>query len=776
MYRSIMKPLVVRALFVLPFLTSSVAAQRPADVLIGPECGTRMCVSAPCPQPPPCTTRGVERSSREVRVTLEGRVLRYEVTEQWTNHGRAIGEADYVLPLPRGAAFEDLALEIDGEMVTGEALAAGEARRVYEEIVRQRRDPALVEWMGMGVLRARIFPIQPGETRTVKVRFRAVAEREGDALRVDVPAPRGQGTNGGTALSLRWPVGAGFGEAWSPTHRVVVGRDGERRTARVMDATGTVTMLIPVRDNDRAAISVLTHAPQGEDGYALITLTPPLLVRRSTARDVTFVIDVSGSMAGEKLAQAKAAGRQLLGSLGREDRFRIIAFSNDVDEFRDGWTVATTAERARAESWISDLRAVGGTNIGGALESALQAPEGTGRLSLVLFLTDGAPTVGERRADRLAARAGELRGARRVFTFGLGADVNASLLEQVALDGAGTAHFVRPEEDVERVVGVVAQRLSRPVATNLRVRASGVQLHALQPAGRLDLFAGQELTVLARYRRSAIPISFGQENGGRITITGDTPDGPVIWEARASFPARRTNDAFVGRLWATQRVGWLSAERRKNGASTELDGEMKQLGEKWGIPTELTSYLVLEPGMPVPGGTSVLPRSIRPVRTLDSPGSLSGVVVTGVTPNTAAGVAGGVATGAVAAPSAAATGRRENEFDRAKQAATMRESRSVADAVSVDDATSRRTTTRSFTLVDSVWVDARPAATGARVVTVKPFSPAYFNLMERFAELREVFGVGGRMEIHGRAVTIRLAADGVVQLDEAALAALTRDW
>lgn len=768
MYRSIMSTLAARALIALPLLASSVAAQTPVDIERGPECGVRMCVRAPCPQPPPCTTRGVERTSREVRVTLDGRVLRYEVTEQWTNHGRAIGEADYVLPLPKGAAFEDLALEIDGEMVTGEALGAGEARRIYEEIVRQRRDPALVEWMGLGVLRTRIFPIQPGETRTVKVRFRAVAEREGDALRVDVPAPRGQGTNSGTALSLRWPAGEGFGEAWSPTHRVVVARDGERRIARVMDANGTVTMLIPVRDNDRAAISVLTHAPQGEDGYALITLAPPMLVSRATARDVTFVIDVSGSMAGEKLVQAKAAGRQLLGSLGREDRFRIIAFSNDVDEFRDGWTVANAAERARAESWLSELRAVGGTNIAGALESALEADEARGRLSLVLFLTDGAPTVGERRAERLAARAGELRGARRVFTFGLGADVNASLLEQVALDGAGTAHFVRPEEDVERVVGVVAQRLTRPVATNLRVRASGVQLHAVQPTGRLDLFAGQELTVLARYRRGASQAAFGQGNNGRITITGDTPDGPVTWVAQAQFPSRRTADAFVGRLWATQRVGWLSAERRKNGASAELDGEMKELGEKWGIPTELTSYLVLEPGMQVPRRTNA-------TRVIDSPNSVSGVTSQSGAASGSRGVAGGVASGA-AAPSAVAAERRESEFDRAKQAATMRESRSVADVGAANDATSRRTATRSFTLVDSTWVDARPAAASARVVTVKPFSPAYFNLMERIAELREVFGVGERMEIHGRAVTIRLAADGIARFDEAALAAVTRDW
>ena len=356
-----------------------------------------------------------------------------------------------------------------------------------------------------------------------------------------------------------FPADESFGEAWSPTHKADVTTDGGRRVARVEDAVGTVTLLVPVRAGRAAALSVLTHAPSVNDGYALITLTPPLNTRGSPPRDVTFVIDVSGSMSGAKMEQARAAGRQLLNSLSRDDRFRLIAFSSEVSEFREAWTAATPEGRREAEVWVSGLSASGGTNIGGALERALEVRSPEGRLGLVLFLTDGAPTVGERRPERLAARAAELRGERRVFTFGLGADVNVGLLEQLALDGAGTAHFVRPEEDVERVVGVVAEQITRPVATNLRVRAEGVSLHAMQPAGRLDLFAGQELVILVRYRGSA--------TAGRIIITGESANGPVTWEAEARFPERRTTDAFVGRLWATQRVGWLSAARRRTGAS-----------------------------------------------------------------------------------------------------------------------------------------------------------------------------------------------------------------
>lgn len=770
--------------FLLAFVTLGTGAARLMSQDVGrpiplpePECGgTRMCVRAPCIQPPPCgvTLDGVVRTGREVRVSLDGRVLRYEVTERWTNHGRGIGEADYVLPLPRNAAFEDLALEIDGEMVTGEALDANRARSVYEEIVRRKRDPALVEWMGMGLFRTRIFPIQPGETRTVVVRFRAVADREGDALRIDIPAPRGNGTSStGTELSFRWAGGDGFGEPWSPTHRLHLARDGGRRLARVEDATGTVTLLVPVRDASRAAISVLTHAPSANDGYALITLTPPSIVRRATSRDITFVIDVSGSMAGQKLVQAKAAGRQFLGTLSRDDRFRLIAFSNDVEEFREGWSPVNGDTRASAERWLEDLRANGGTNIGGALERALEVDESRGRMALVLFLTDGAPTVGERRAERLAARAAELRGGRRIFTFGLGADLNAQLLEQVALEGAGTAHFVRPEEDVERVVGVVSERLQRPVATNLRVSAEGVRLHSLQPAGRLDLFAGQELTVLARY--STTDGRWMMEGGRtvRVTITGDTPDGRVTWESEASFPQRRTTDAFVGRLWATQRVGWLSAERRKNGASRELDSEMKELGERWGIPTELTSYLVLEPGIVANAGPADVQRQRGRTEPAMSRRGDVGSGIGAVAPRANDGRGGGTSITPDAAPAAA----RERDFEQAKLSAEMRDARTVVAQDELAKATGMRSAgNRTFVMRDGIWVDTRPANEGARTVKVKAFSKAYFSLIDRMPELRDAFALGERVRVHGRAVTLELTADGLESLDTAALAAVTRDW
>src|SRR5687767_7565913 len=174
----------MRAILHLLTLAALPAVAAAQGIVIRP-CVPRPCaVARPCP---PCRVpdQGVIKQSSHVRAELTDRVLRYEVTETFVNRGGGLGEADYIFPLPKGAAFQDLKLSINGELVSGETMSAERARGIYEQIVRQQRDPALVEWMGYGMLRARIFPIAPGEEKKVVVRFQMVAEREGDALRVD---------------------------------------------------------------------------------------------------------------------------------------------------------------------------------------------------------------------------------------------------------------------------------------------------------------------------------------------------------------------------------------------------------------------------------------------------------------------------------------------------------------------------------------------------------------------------------------------------------------
>ena len=446
--------------------------------------------AAPCPPNATCTavTRCrpgpalVQRMSSRVRAELDGHVIRYEVAETYVNRGGIVGEADYMLPLPRGAAFEDLALSINGEMVTGETMNSDRARAVYEEIVRKLRDPALVEWMGLGLLRMHIFPI----------------------------------------LS----------------------------------------------------------------------------------------------------------------------------------------------------------------------------------------------------------------------------DVNTAPVEQLALQGRGTVTFVRPDESVERTVGIVAERLMRPVATDVRLHADGVRFYGTQPEGAIDLFAGQDLVVLAR--------DAGARENATLTVEGRSPDGPMRWRNRVSLPARSGENAFVARLWAVQRAGYLSAERHRGGDSTEIDAELRLLGERFAIPMELTSYLVKEPGMQVVGSISPGSRPALGPSRATAPNSLFQGVVSG----------------------------SADRFEAAKVASEQRELKNLAE---LDKSTRRdgkdglrMAGSLTFELKDSVWTDMR-AADGLRVIRVRAYSAAYFALLQRIPELGPLFAVDERVRVNGRRIAIEVGASGDAQFDAATLDALVRD-
>jgi Ca-activated chloride channel homolog len=748
---------------------SSVSAQG----LLVPRCAEIRC--RPGTNCRPCGVQGgVARVRSDVRVELASGVLRYEVSETFVNNGSALGEADYIFPLPRNAAFRDLRLMINGELVSGETMGADRARAIYEEIVRSQRDPALVEWFDHGLLRARIFPIAPGERKQVVVRFDVVAERQGDALRIDYfrgtepsgrdprPMPaRGNGDDDEarsqrtvSTFRLRYPSNAPLGRAYSPTHSLHESREGSWRTFESSGAGGAITVLIPRTGGSRPAVSLLTHATRRDDQYVMISLSPGESRAVPASRDVAFVLDVSGSMRGEKMRQAVRAGEALLRTLRPSDYFRIIAFSTEAESFRGRSVQATQANVAAAARYLRDLTAEGSTNIEAALELALDnEPRG---IPIVLFLTDGLPTVGERSHARLAQIAADRRGRARVFTFGLGADVNVALLEELAIEGQGAAQFVRPSESIERVVSLVAQRLGTPVLTDVRLEASGVRLRQVYPRLPADVFAGQDLVILARYEG---------EGRGSIELTGTSAQGQVRIPVSANFPARERDNAFVARLWAIRRIGYLTAERRRSGASSEVDDEIRELGQRFGIPTELSSYLVLEPGME---------------RFRDGTARLSEVVATGVSSATSGRRERDLAAAAPKSPPPpagiappATTGAQA--FESARQSAAQRNASSV-DAAAEGRADVRNAAGRTFALRSGVWTDVAAAAREARAVRVQPFSALYFTLMREIPQLGEVFSLGERVVVHGRRVSIELHADGAARMTGPEIEAIVRDW
>jgi Ca-activated chloride channel family protein len=259
----------------------------------------------------------------------------------------------------------------------------------------------------------------------------------------------------------------------------------------------------------------------------------------------------------------------------------------------------------------------------------------------------------------------------------------------------------------------------------------------MHPSGPVDIFAGEDLVILARYSGSG---------DAAVRFDGQTTNGPVSWSSRVSFPDRTRENPFVARLWATQRVGYLSAEKRKHGGSQEIDDEIRDLGERFGIPTEFSSYLVVEPGMN---------------RRRDM--GAGGVQLQGV-----------VAGATMAAPATA-------QFEAAKTAAAQRSVTSLSMADEADFSGARRgaSVTRAgnitFVLLDGVWTDVRYKKTGT-VLRVQPFSDAYFKLIELVPDLREAFSVGERVIVAGRSMAIELASSGKESLTDRDVTLIKDRW
>jgi len=454
----------------------------------------------PVPQNP---TGPVERLRSAVQVSISGRVARVSVEEWFRNNGPTLNEGMYHFPLPGEAVFSSYSLWQGDQELRGEAMDATQARSIYEAIVRQKRDPALIELAGQGLIRARVFSIAPGETRKITLKYTQLLDRAGDAWRFRYLGDKNR-QSAPRSFRLEVDSAARFGDPYSPTHRVQVSRRDNRLeiTLGESGAGGDFELLLPLA-RGLVGLSLVPHHPVGEDGYFMLLLAPGAAADApALRRDLVAVIDISGSMSGEKIQQAKSALIQLLGSLREGDRFRLVAFSGGVRRYAQEWTGVSAETRRDAENWIRSLDAEGGTNIAGALAEAFAQAPAEQSLGVVVFLTDGQASTGETDPERIAESAEQGRGKFRVFSFGVGDDVNTYLLDRLTERARGTTEYIRPGENIERAVGALAAKVASPVLTDVTIAASsGIEVYDLQPGSLPDLFAGDEMVVLGRYQR-----------------------------------------------------------------------------------------------------------------------------------------------------------------------------------------------------------------------------------------------------------------------------------
>ncbi len=537
-----------------------------------------------------------------VDVAIRSNIARTKLTQTFRNDTNQRLEATYIFPLPENADLTDFQMSFNGKMVQGEVLPADKARQIYESIVRQARDPGLIEFIGRRLLRMRVFPIEPNSDTTISVQYQQVCRPLSGMMGYHYPlrTPNTRGQAYGTvrfAVTLETPTP--LKSVWSPSHSVEIVRNGEYKATIAYEGAGGSLeddfVLLYDTDGGDLGLSLVAHKPMNDQpGHFVLMLTPKQLWSDQDVQpqDVVFVLDTSGSMAGEKINQARESLRFCIDQLDDRDRFSIVRFSSGFDVLFDSVTEATPENKTKAKEWVSGFQASGGTNIADTLQHVLgmrpthgPAPLGlkkSQRPFIVVFLTDG---QGNRPPEEILSALGAtgLKASLRIFPFGVGHDVNTVLLDGLANDFTGRPTYVQPGENLELVLGDFFSVISRPVLTNLKLSLPGVGATEQFPAVLGDLYHGQQLILAGRYADATTgPVTLtATRNGKRVTYTWDD----------TSF-ANTAEATYVPSVWAGRKIAYLIDEIRAHGENTEMIAEIIALSQEHGIQTPYSSWLV----------------------------------------------------------------------------------------------------------------------------------------------------------------------------------------
>ncbi len=555
--------------------------------------------------------------NHKVSISIDDQVATTRVEQTFRNHTDRPLEATYLFPVPKGATVDKFSMWVGDKEVKGELVEADKARSIYESIVRRTQDPGLLEYLGNNLFRVRVFPVPARGDQKLALSYTSVTERASGLVEYVYPLK----TDGKATATLEdFAIAAtiksqhGVQNVYSPTHSISLKRKGDKEVGVSFDQKQGLLdrdfqLFYQLGDKD-VGLTALAHRPiAAEHGYFLMLATPKVELKKDyeVPRDLVLVLDTSGSMRGPKMEQARKALKYCLDNLGKGDRFGLINFATTVNKYKDNLSAVDADQVSQAKKWVDELEATGGTAIYDALEAALELrTKDESRTFTIVFFTDGQPTIGE--GDKTKPEAilkntiAKNTANTRIFTFGVGDDVNATLLDQLSEKTRALATYVRPQEDIEAKVSGLYAKISRPVLSNLKLATTAdVRLLEVYPPQLPDLFHGQQLTVLGRY---------SGDGPSAIRLTGSVGKETREFVYELKFPKRtdeKESKDFVEHLWARRKVGYLLDQIRATGENKELVAEVVNLAKKYGITTPYTSHLIVPDGVapvvPGPGHT-----------------------------------------------------------------------------------------------------------------------------------------------------------------------------
>lgn len=652
--------------------------------------------------------------NHHVDVTIDQQIATTRIDQTFYNQNDWVAEGTYLFPVPVGATIDHFSMIVDGEAIEAKILDAEEARAIYEEIVRTMRDPALLEYVGRNVIQASIFPIPPGEERQVQIEYQQVLTVENGLVHYSYPlnterfsaAPLENVSVTVDVISAD-PVRA----VYSPSHNIAIDREDDNHfTAGWEDSDVTPDTdfeLIYTLSSETIGANLLSYWDRvSDEGTFLLLAAPGFEVEtEQIAKDVIFVLDTSGSMEGDKIEQAKAALIYVLEHLHEGDRFTVVEFSTGVRMFDD--ELLSTDDVDDAIRWVERLNATGGTNIDSALTEAMDLVDRE-RPTFVLFMTDGLPTEGQTDADEILNNVAEAAPENvRLFSFGVGFDVDTILLDTLSAEHHGATTYVFPDEPLDGAIETFYSKISTPVLVDVELEIDGVDTEEIYPEPLPDIFAGTQLVIVGKY---------DEPGNVTLTLTG-TVNGEkqtFVYEGQSlAGPGAGENTDTLPRLWATRKIGYLLNQIRINGENREWVQAVIDLSVKYGIVTPYTSYLLTEDDILSSTGRSDLAdEEFAQAQSTQEPRSGADAVA-------ASSGAGDMAAAENAAPS------------------------TVQDEAS--GTAMRAIGSRAFVLQDGVWIETTFDPTTMETTTLEFLSDEYFALLASNPDLAEAFALGDQV-------------------------------
>ncbi len=525
-----------------------------------------------------------------VEIKINNQVAQTTVDQVFKNDYPHDLEGTYIFPLPEDASISKFSMFIKGEEVKGEILDREKAKRIYEEIVRRRKDPALLEYYNQGMFRARVYPIPAhGETR-IKLGYSQILKLENGLCEYKYSLSTekfSQNPLESVKIDLVINSDVPIKNVYSPTQEIRVEKESDHQVRVSYFEENTKPnkdfVLYYTLSEEEIGFNLLSYQDEKEGNFFMALFSPQLQrAEKPIRKKIIFLLDTSGSMQGEKIKQAKNALIFCLNSLNPGDSFNLIDFDDRIKTFKERLLPVTKENINSGVKFIQGCEADGGTDINSALLEGLSEFNPEDKTSYLIFLTDGLPTVRVTDIKKILENVKATNGSSRIFVFGVGFDVNTHFLDRLAKDNHATSDYVTPNEDIEVKVSNFYKKISNPVLSDLNLKFSGVKTFDLYPGELPDLFSGSQIILLGKYEG---------EGSSVVTLSGYTNEGRETHSYNLKFSPDEEN-SFIPRLWATRRIGYLVDQIRLYGRNEELVDEIIHLSKRYGIITEYTSFLI----------------------------------------------------------------------------------------------------------------------------------------------------------------------------------------